>query len=506
MHANAPVFLGCSLMVLDSASYLPYTLSTLHIQLNHQVQVRGADIFHGLLKTMMSRSSLSTNQKTGDGATTAREVYDVTGDASTALQLLSDNDSESPSQVYNRSLLQAMISGNPDVWTELQNLESPILQQSTTARRRRCEEWTLTYNRGLLLLAHGQANVAMATVWKNFQPIVSEASKKLPPELLSIACRMALLLLEGIITLSVGNPMGVCKDWVWPDPNDASMSLPALNLEDFLLWISKTVEQITTTDQHQLKFALSLYTARLDFLQREQGKLVDARIRSARKELKQAMEIFQHKLKSADAASTASGSARSEIAGNSTTVTMTSHNNEVPLPPFLQRQNQAALNLKANTEQLKGNIKKSLILCGEAQTANDNSGSYDAMHYNNLAIVYETHGKPHLAVHAWSKAVSTSSKSMLDNDGTVHLDVTCKILYNAAIGSLQARNFWAAYECLGICLENSDIWRQRARAWLRLGEACIGIWATLQKQRIESQQRNGNTTSIDGFSAIHIRG
>lgn len=457
--------------------------------------------------------------KAADGASTAREVYEVTGDASAALQLVSIDDS--PTEAYNRCVLQAMLHGNIDtgIWRDLQRLETPILQQPTTAaRKRRCEEWILAYNRGLLLLARGQATLAMATVWKALQFVFSDntsTTKKIPQDLLPIACRMALLMLEGVLTLSVGSPMGIPNEWCWKDPtgtgDESSMLLSTFVLDKFLLWTSKSVDEVTTSDQHQLKFTLSLYMARMDFLQREEGKMVDARVRSARKELKQAMEIFQHKLKSADAASTASESAISEGAGGIISLpgTISSYSNtEAPLPRFLQRHNQAALNLKANTEQLKGNIKKSLILCGEAQAANVTT-NYDAMHYNNLAIVYATHGKAHLALHSWSKAISTNTKSFLESDGTVSLDVTCKILYNAAMGSLKARNFLAAYECLGTCLQNSDIWRQRAKAWLRLGEACLGLWSMQQKQGIESMQGNsssGGGGGSCGFASIEIGG
>lgn len=483
---------------------------------------------------MVTRSMAPANNKTTDGASTAREVYEVTGDASAALQLLSNDDS--PSEAYNRCLLQAMLSGNNETttafWRELQRLETPILRQPTTAaRRRRCEEWTLAYNRGLLLLARGQASLAMATVWKSLQAVCGDttttttittatSSKKIPQDLLPIACRMALLMLEGILILSVGSPTGIPNEWNWTDPtNDddessASTSLSTFVLDKFLSWITKSVDEITTSDQHQLKFSLSLYMARMDFLQRQEGKMVDARVRSARKELKQAMEIFQHKLKSADAASTASESAVSESAAAAgvvslpgTTVTSQSSTIDAPLPRFLQRHNQAALNLKANTEQLKGNIKKSLILCGEAQATNVTT-NYDAMHYNNLAIVYATHGKAHLALHSWSKAISANTKSLLESDGTVSLDVTCKILYNAALGSLQARNFLAAYECLGTCLQHSDIWRQRAKAWLRLGEACLGLWSIQQKQGTTAMEQGspGNGGGNCGFAAIEIGG
>jgi hypothetical protein len=510
-----------------------------------------------------SSSSCTSNNKPSPDGASAREVYEATGDASAALQLLmpssssssSSSSESSPSQAYNRSLLQAMNAvdsqsnaGADDLWKQLPALEAQILQAtaatsttttSSSRKRRLREEWTLTYNRGLLLLAQGQANMAMATVWKVLEPIVvednSSNNKKkqlLSQDLLAIACRMGLLMVEGILTLAVGNPLGIPKEWHWKDPNTASCdgdhqtTLPVLNLESFLRWLFASVERTTPPDQqHPLKFSLALYTARMGFLDRSSdGKLSEAQIRSARKELKQAMEIYQHKLKPAsggDAGSMASSSVLSE--NNTTSASSINNNNNnshhpydssqaALTSPLLQRLNQAGLNLKANTEQLKGNIKKSLILCSEAQAAEaaaagSSSSAYDALHYNNLAIVYETHGKPHLALHAWSKAVAASTTSSSNNansssssssgvfverDGTARLDTTCKILWNAAMGSLQARNFWAAYECLGTCLEHSEIWCQQGRAWLRLGESCIGIWATRQRQG----------TGGD-FSAIH---
>ena len=122
---------------------------------------------------------------------------------------------------------------------------------------------------------------------------------------------------------------------------------------------------------------------------------------------------------------------------------------------------------------------------------------YDAIHHNNLGIVYETSGKSHLALHAFSKAIrlssttvgggnesqeSTKSKSttrLFESDGTARPDLTLKVLHNASICSLKAGNYMAAYKCMALCIsEQPTIWATRPRSWLRLAEACIGTFVS----------------------------
>jgi tetratricopeptide (TPR) repeat protein len=204
------------------------------------------------------------------------------------------------------------------------------------------------------------------------------------------------------------------------------------------------------------------------------------------------------------------------------------------LSPIWQGQNQAvALNLKANTEQLsslKGNVKKSLILLSEAAqassgdalatsittttiTTNNNSSNDEPIHYNNLGVVYETHGKPHLALHAWSKALrslsssssgnttttTTSTMSSVQSDGTARPDPSLPIMYNAATGALQARNYASAYECYATVLRHSP-WRDRPRVWLRLAEACIG----LQTQRTRGSKGRFSKVQVDGYVFLFL--
>lgn len=364
-----------------------------------------------------------------------REIYEVAGDAAAALEHLKKEDKY---YEYHQCLLEA--STQPlDEWQK--RLESV---EPTPSRKEAV--WMVTYNKGLVLLTRGQAQESVELVWNTLGPIVStssESPQKLKKVALSTACWLGFLWLEGILTVSIGSPKGIA---------------------DSHSRVREVVQLLSLPEDPQLKFLLCLYKSRLDFSEFSNGKLVDAKMRSARKELKQAMEIFQHKLRlSGDNSSLASASAASDSSVHQ------SNTNHLSLPTILQKQNQAALNLKANTEQVKGNVKKSLILCAEAQASDAT-----ALHYNNLAIVYLTHGKPALGLHAWSKALKNPTTSSFGSDGTAQPHANYKLLHNSAIGSLHARNYEAAYACLAACLDGSSIWRRRPRCWLRLAEACIG--------------------------------
>jgi len=372
-----------------------------------------------------------------------RNVYEVTGDSSAALQCLRGQTSAEAD--YNRHILNACMNGSSAKdsskneaedasWLNgLSTVEAPL-----NARKRR-DDWIVTYNRGLVLLTMGRTQESLEMVLAKLKPVISPNKKssksgttnsnKLSKELTAIACRMAFLVLEGLLASSVPLPQNVAT-------NNSDM----VDRDAVVSWLTTAVEDV---NDPTLKFQFSLYKGRLDFLDRKDSKLVDAKIRSCRKELKVAMEIFQHKLRpsgtTSDTLSLASSSALS-----AETDTQPNHQHlqgssagggnggggSGDLGRVLQGQNRAALNLKANTEQLKGNVKKSLILLAEA--ANDDSttttttsssaadnnfkSSYESLHYNNLGVVYNTSGKRHLALHAWSKSLKACQSS--DDDGT----------------------------------------------------------------------------------------
>jgi len=253
---------------------------------------------------------------------------------------------------------------------------------------------------------------------------------------------------------------------------------------------------------------------------------VDGHVRSARKDMKMAMEIFQNKLRPAFGMSLVGGGTGGQSIPETDSVTSSINSGEekggtstnephssAPSSVVLQKLNQSALSLKAHLEQLKGNTKKSLILCSEAAAATplDEDG-FAPLHSNNLAVVYETNNGRHLALHALAKALHAKSSNdhqtgesvqlrTLSNvvcmDGTVRSDPTLSILYNAAICGLRARKYVSAYECMVTCILQSEVFRHRPGCWLRLAEACLGIHAELKQQH--SSSNLFSTIEVDGY-------
>lgn len=544
-----------------------------------------------------------------------REVYDIVGDSEAAMRLLisasnsngggdgSTTNEQTPEEEYNCLLLTALATATTttdrsssdmclldesldDARKVVLNSYSTSSKQFPLKRQQIIDEWILAYNRGLVLLAKGKVEESIREAWTYLQQAISgpdlSSESQQPP--IDLSCRMGFLILEGMLMLYPTRMHGRTGTSIGKNNYDDGSSFDLSLLDMVLSWLTENVEKTEIVDtgenndqdghssilpdpkrgDPELRFLLSVYNSRVDFFERSTGDTAsrDKHMRSARKELKQAMEIFQHKLRPSSSQSASSGGGGGKVGGtnnisntdSSSLASVSSYSEEVatataghsnindpntiskhtsPTPltasvsstlvhqsssssavfnnsnsnlsRILQGQNQAALNLKANAEQLKGNAKKSLILCGEAQSFNSNAidsgsscggndsstGYYDAIHQNNLGIVYETSGKSHLALHAFSKAIrSTNSCSNrnttgFESDGTARPDVSLPILNNAAFCALKSRNYSAAYECYAIGLASSKSWRKRPRTWLRLSETCIGLSFQVKKERTD---------------------
>ena len=203
--------------------------------------------------------------------------------------------------------------------------------------------------------------------------------------------------------------------------------------------------------------------------------------------------------------------------------------------PGLHVRHESALYMKANLEFLRGNTTKSLKLCAEARAAgkksragvnrggggevqirgeengfaaHDNAAAatsnasantntvsleeedlesqmandYDeAIYYNNLAMVHQSAGKIHVALHYYSYAISYMENVQMpdDNffwsDGVARPNVTADILNNASLCAFQTHDYKRAYECMAQCVTLSpDIFGERARCWLRMAQSLIG--------------------------------
>lgn len=438
--------------------------------------------------------------------------YDSQGDTANALEALISNSSESRAGEfslaveYNSLLLQQLLGrGNDDkrgsilgtgkslstdrlaFLKRLQDMEvkadSMQARHSLSKRQQERNQWIMTFNRALILYSSGDHQGCIDICTSFLSPLIPSdpklSTRSSPPEISHVSCRMALLLLECLLKKATGRNIGI------PTADGSNgFSLSASTIVD---WIEHTYSSVD--DDPEMKFLLSLYKSRVDLAQLDkQGKHQDSNVRSARKELKSAMEVFQHKLRSSSGeAGSVVSSANSEE--NAASVGAASDFQQQPPPnpssTVLQKYNQAALLLKAHLEQLKGNAKKSLILCSEAQMAHRFEQD-NPIHANNLAVVYESNGKRHLALHSLTKALRSSAAvsssqptflaSYFHSDGTARPDDTLLLLHNCAICALQANRYLTAYECLAACISNnSQVFAVRPRTWLRLAEACVGL-------------------------------
>lgn len=304
---------------------------------------------------------------------------------------------------------------------------------------------------------------------------------------------------------------------------------------NILNWVEKYIKNLVESDHHteekdmtgeesllELKFRLHCYRARYHFIcaERENDNF-DLHTKKARKELKNANEIFNHQLSGkkhhSDSLGDGTGSIQDSVAisVDSGLVNGTSndhrHNNvdvisnsngfsnghdasEDNRPLFDRRksdhQYQHALYLKAKLELLKKNEKKSIKLCHEAKmTGERNSGEDDdsiknAIYSHNMATVHQASGEYYIALNHYANALSVLEQSstesthykgcQLHEDGTIHQISVSQVLYNAAFCAQKCGNYLSSCECMLQYLEMTDCGDHHPFPWLHLGESCIG--------------------------------
>jgi len=333
----------------------------------------------------------------------------------------------------------------------------------------------LTYNRCLSFLAQGKdLPSALRQIYDCLQPIIlfSQQQQQQPsttstssssagvsgtgsggdPMYHMVALQLGCLFLEIILIRKAGDdptePMEDLGFTVVRENNNNTNIVDAI-----LKWMDMTIERLSIQDEqlqemyHVMQFTVCLYTARIALAKKksssqqqnlsgdnnkgshpssstatipkqsqfQQQTTTNEHHKVARKELKQALEIFSTKfIKVSNPTNGETASLRSESQGSvllqlqhpttstsqqpippstiSTTTTTpvtlpstapstTLHDGPLPAHHHQQQQQQsqsltspvsvnlyqAALSLKARTEQLKGNVKKALILCQEAK-------------------------------------------------------------------------------------------------------------------------------------------
>ncbi len=441
-----------------------------------------------------TREVTTSGEEEDSSSSSGYDLYRIQGNTNAAWNAFRKNTKEEQEEdernktilAYNLLLLGYLNDSqhkSDTLLNQLDEMERNVLQnESISEAIKKKYHYFGVYNRALVHFASGDTEQTIRIANDAVKAIIQS---KVQPEdnNIPILTQIAFLLLEALLATAMGRHYGFQHEmYDCPHPDKILEWLDTLDIDE---------------QDAQIKFMLTLYKGRVDLAHLdESGKHMDNKVRSARKELKTAMEVYQHKLRQCFGADTASVVSSANSEGNSSThfhlSSSSGHDyqqHQRPSSTVLQKYGQSALNLKAHLEQLKGNTKKSLILCSEAQASTKEDGSYDAIHENNHAVVYGTSGKCHLALHAMSKALRATkdpkdiaASSMFHNDGTVRRDNTPEILHNTAICALQAKNYLSAYECMVACITRSSHFRSRPRCWLRMAEACIGIFSELNEQ------------------------
>ena len=327
-------------------------------------------------------------------------------------------------------------------------------------------------------------------------------------------------------------------------------------IKEILQWLQSFITDAVKNIRDEslsasLTFRLHCYKSKALFIKSKYDEISirEKNIRVAKKELKSAMEIYHHKIEKNEVSSPTR--IKDSAGGESTIADEVASVQESVSPSLgsmsndhlqdittaasglaldgtenhshfymkrLRRQNQCALYLKANLEYLKGNTKKSLKLCSEAQhcglrsrdssskTSNEvaeqqrqwSSDVQSAFHFNNLAIIHQKAGKLHLAMHYYSRSLGyvenmehEGNRFMVENDGIASPIPLSQILFNAAICAQQLANFSGAHECMKRCVSASPLlFGMDPFCWLHMGESCINshvIWKRKHRSSVLSR-------------------
>ena len=371
-------------------------------------------------------------------------------------------DSASACRDYNRSILDSLSFESPPGTAPL----PPIFAFSgaSSGTTPAAEQWVAAHNASLALLSSGRHVAAAETLAPllvraldriNDRSNEGEADPLCPPhgedtatdvpaEEDAVQCRCVFLLLDSLLAQSRGDALGLPASNVKAsNPGEHALAgstakggITPITVDQLLSWVELYINRLehcvaeggpgggnSIGSVTELRFRLHLFKSRALFLRHPPnddtygGMKHDVKTRQARKELKSAMEIYQHKLtrwsgdessgkgrdnddscKTRDGddevleASVGAGSVGSlsdapstlkQYSGDPTLITgpskpTSSVTDRAPptLPPDyvarrLDAQGQCALGLKANLEYLKGNSRKAIKLCAEARLAGE---------------------------------------------------------------------------------------------------------------------------------------
>jgi tetratricopeptide (TPR) repeat protein len=473
-------------------------------------------------------STVGQRRRLSNPDSRAQFLYEARGESAAALKSYLEGNGNSLTRQHNLALLTYLANNRKTTdQTYLSALKS--LRSHTDnggescANRLPLHQLVLSYNLALHAFYTREFETAKSIIYPICECILNYEGGLEDMIYGDLKCKIAFLAVDCMLEIfdleSVGNVLNWIERYV-TFRSGASTADENCNGDE-------TISFQQESDM-ELKFRLHCYRARYLFMCAEDDRTsLELNLKKVRKELKNAMEIYNHNLsgKKINGESMEDGTASIQdsvspsvdsghgmandhhrhrniaflsngISNGSANDVVAPNQNEDSQVPFELRlsnaQNQHVLFLKARLEYLKGNCNKSMKLCSEAQNAMDKNSSDEttnilhAIYNNNMGLVYQSARQFHLALHYYALALSfieipeneTDDTQVngvtLHRDGTVQQISVEQLLYNTAICSQACGNYVGSCECMIRFIQLSKKCSKHPFPWLHLSESYIG--------------------------------
>jgi hypothetical protein len=475
------------------------------------------------MSTVGQRRRLSSNPESR-----AQFLYEARGESAVALKSYMESNGSNLTRQHNLALLTYLANNRKTTdatfLTALKTLRSQTdCGGGESSARLPLHQLVLSYNLALHAFCTRDYDTAKSIIYPICEAVLNDESGFEDVAYGDVKCKIAFLVVDCMLEIFDLDFVGVVLNWIERYVTFRSGASTA----DEICSGDETVSFQQESDL-ELKFRLHCYRARYLFgCPEEDASSLELNLKKARKELKNAMEIYNHNLsgKKLNGESMEDGTAsiqdsvspsvdsghgiandhprHKNIAFLSNGVSNGSSNDAVPSiqnddnqTPYEMRlsnaQNQHVLFLKAKLEYLKGNSNKSMKLCSEAQNTMDKNPSDDttnilqAIYNNNMGLVHQSAGQFHLAMHYYALALSlidipenetnyiSVSGVTLHSDGTMKQLSVEQLLYNTAICSQVCGNYVGSCECMVRFIQLSKKCSKNPFPWLHLSESYIG--------------------------------
>ncbi|KAL4109324.1 hypothetical protein PRIC1_001025 [Phytophthora ramorum] len=240
--------------------------------------------------------------------------------------------------------------------------------------------------------------------------------------------------------------------------------------------VETEVQRKNRWDVTEFRFRLHLYRAKFMLLQ--------SNTKTAKKEVKSALEIFQKEIKTYDRGEVAAATTSSLAMESEKTSTAIGH-------PCLVVQNSTALFLKANLEYLKKNYKKCIKLLASCTQ----EAVSESVLLNNMGCIHYQMGQRKAAQSYFARALKATTKATKMDAVVIASSSHHEIMYNNGLHLLLQGEYALAFRCFH---ESSRLFFNRPKLWLRLGECCTAAFAKEQKLAAVAGNKSGLIQGIVG--------